>query len=80
MIIAWPWSSNKKMRECPFCGKKNTFCTIETTNMETCKNEPIFNAVITCHTCGCSVHALDADKDAAINAAIDKWEHGAGDE
>lgn len=80
MIIAWAWSSNKKMRECPFCGKKNTFCTIETTNIETCDNEPIFDAVITCHICGCTVHYLNADKDFAVLSAETMWNHRAGDE
>lgn len=80
MIIAWAWTGNKKMRECPFCGKKNTFCTIETTNITTSDNEPVFDAVIKCHVCGCTVHDLDRDKDAAIAAATYKWEYRAGDE
>ena len=80
MIIAWAWNSNKKMRECPFCGKKNTYCTIETTNIATADKKPVFNAVISCHICGCTVHSLDADKDTAAKEAIDKWEHRAGDE
>ena len=80
MIIAWVWSSNKKMRECPFCGKKNTYCTIETTNIKTIDDKPVLNAVITCHICGCTVHDLNVDKDAAIKVATYKWEHRADDE
>lgn len=80
MIISWPWTNNKKMKICPFCGKKNTFCTIETTNIETVNKKPVFNAVITCHICGCTVHALNPEKEVAVIDAIAKWEHRAGDE
>lgn len=80
MIISWPWTSDKKMRPCPFCGGKNTFCTIETTNIETVAKKPVFDAVIKCHICGCTMHHLDPDKDVAVNRAKWSWEHRAGDE
>ena len=80
MIIAWLWSSNKKMKECPFCGKKNTYGTLETTNISTTDNKPVYEAVVTCHVCGCKVHVLTSDKDAAAFAATKKWNTRAGDE
>ena len=80
MIVRYAWVSDKKMRPCPFCGKKHTFCTVETTNITTVRNEPVFNAVINCHFCGCTVHNLDPDQDVAAKRAREKWEHRAGDE
>lgn len=79
MIVGYAWLSEKKMRPCPFCGKKHTFCSINTTNIETVKKEPVFDAVIVCHVCGCTVHELDMDKERAVSRAKEKWEHRAGD-
>ena len=79
MIIGYAWTSDRTLKPCPFCGKKNTFCTIESTNIVNVAKKPVIDAVIHCHNCGCTVHYLDADKDFAALSAKTMWNYRAGD-
>lgn len=80
MIIKYAWASDKTMKPCPFCGKRNTFCTIETTNIKSVANKPVYDAVVNCHHCGATVHHLEVDMDLAASMARTAWQTRAGDE
>lgn len=75
------WTSDKKMKPCPFCGKRNTFCSLTCTGRLFCEDhKPAWDAEVICHFCGARVHAYDSDKDQAAAKARAKWECRAGDD
>ena len=75
------WSSDKKMKPCPFCGKRNTFCNLQCTGRLFCENgKPAWEAEVICHFCGARVHSYDSNKDCAAAKARKRWETRAGDD
>ena len=79
MIIGYAWYS-ENLKPCPFCGKRKTFCTIESTNITSVAKKPYYDAVVHCHYCGCTVHYMETDKDLAAATAKTLWNTRAGDE
>ena len=75
----YAWVSDKTLKPCPFCGKKDTYCSIESTNI-TCGDKPVIDAIIHCHFCGSMVHYREVDKDLAVAMAKMLWNNRAGDE
>ena len=76
--FAW---TDKRLRPCPFCAKRNTYCKVDLLErVHDTEGNPYHDAVITCHTCGSTVHAMDTNRDRAIEMATDKWQHRAGDD
>lgn len=74
------WSC-KKLRICPFCGKRNTFCDVEKLDrVFDEKGKNYYQATIHCHHCGATVHGRAVDPDLAVDLASNKWEHRVGDD
>lgn len=80
----YEWTSNRRapvgLLRCPFCAKKNTFCSVEQLhNIQDANGTPYFDAVINCHFCGATVHAMAVKYDDAVKAAIEKWQQRDGE-
>lgn len=80
----YEWCSKRSatvcLHECPFCAKINTFCCVEQLqNIHDADGRPYYDAVIHCHFCGATVHAMAVKYDDAVKAAIEKWQQRGGE-
>lgn len=72
---------DKRLKECPFCGKKNTYCTVELQErVRDTAGNPYYKATVHCHHCGATISEQSINRESAIQFAEDKWQHRAVDE
>ena len=71
------WLDNR-LRECPFCGKKTTYCTVKRQDrVRDTEGNPYYKATVHCHHCGATVHGESINRESAIQFAEERWQHRA---